>query len=102
VKPQRTKIQTRDRAFKILTLVRHDATDTGDCCSLLLDLVENQTIWIKLLVFDALSSSDASMEFGALWGRESQDQKSNEKLSLFHMSQVAEALAVWEAFCRKP
>lgn len=100
MKPQRTKIQTRDRAFKILTLVRHDATDTEDCCSLLLDLVENQTIWIKLLVFDALSSSDASMERGALWGRESQDQQPNAKLGSFHMSQVAQALAVWQAFCR--
>ena len=97
---RRPKAQTREQALKLLSLIRSDVNDTEDCCSRLLDLVENQTIWLKLHCQETLFASTFTIEQGLLWGRESAGQQPLVALSQWHLAQVGLAIWHWEQFCK--
>jgi hypothetical protein len=100
MRPTQRKPQTREQGLKLLSLLRSDVTDTEDCCSRLLDLIENQTIWLKLFCQETLFASTFTIEQGRLWARETHSHPPSVALSRFHMLLVAEAVGVWEEFCK--
>ena len=100
MRPTQRKPQTREQGFRLLSLLRSDVTDTEDCCGRLLDLIENQTICLKLFCQETLFASMFTIEQGPLWARETHSDPPSVALSRFHMLLVAQAVAVWEEFCK--